>query len=342
MNKIYHNLTLDSNTKNTKYVAFDLDYTLIKPKSGRKFPIDADDWTWLYESIPDILKKLHSEGYHILIITNQSYKKVESVTTKLYSILNILDITATAFVCYEEPYRKPCRRNIIENIDPLSIKFYCGDAVGRSGDFSNTDLLFAFNLGLQIYTPEEYFINSSTQSYEIPPPLQLEHNSIDIDYIDNHVIIMCGYPASGKSSFAKSLSDKYLVISQDIYKTLSKTKKVFMENIGKRPIIIDNTSPDIKSREFYIEQARLHDISIDCVHCFTPLHVAYHLNYLRCEKSSTPKFIPKIAYFTYRKIFQPPSLDEGFSNIYNYTPNIDSSYFVNFRYPNPHSPPRYE
>lgn len=46
----------------------------------------------------------------------------------------------------------------------------------------------------------------------------------DLDYIDNPVIIMRGYPASGKSSFAKSLSDKYRVICQDIYKTLSKTK----------------------------------------------------------------------------------------------------------------------
>jgi len=164
----------------------------------------------------------------------------------------------------------------------------------------------------------------------------------DLDYIDNPVIIMRGYPASGKSSFAKSLSDKYRVICQDIYKTLSKTKKVFMDNICKRPIIIDNTSLDIKSREFYIEQTRLHNISIDCVHCFTSLHVAYHLNYLRCEKSSTPKFIPKIAYFTYRTKFQPPSLDEGFSNIYNYTPNIDSFYFLNFIYPNTFNPPRHE
>ena len=40
-----------------KIAAFDLDYTLIKPKSGKKFPIDKNDWEWMYSNVPNKLKE---------------------------------------------------------------------------------------------------------------------------------------------------------------------------------------------------------------------------------------------------------------------------------------------
>ncbi len=331
MNKLIHNP--DANLK--KYVSFDLDYTLIKTKSGRKFPVDENDWIWLYDCIPNILKKLHFEGFHIIIITNQSEKNVPSITTKVNNICKILDITITTLICYEEPYRKPCMRSILENFNPKLIKFYCGDALGRPKDFANTDLLFGFNLNIPVTSPEEFFLQEKTLPYSIPPPLTLKHNPIQLKYVENHVIIMSGYPASGKSSLAKYLADnyKYTIISQDIFKTAAKTRKAFLEALGKNPIIIDNTSPDIPSRRFYIEKAQEKHLQIDSIYCTTPINIAYHLNYIRCEQSEEPKFIPKIVYYTFRKKFQHPSTDEGFTELYQYTPNIDKIIFENFRYP---------
>ena len=331
MNKLIHNP--DANLK--KYVSFDLDSTLIKTKSERIYPIDENDWIWLYDCIPEILKKLHFEGFHIIIITNQSEKKVPVITTKLNNICKLLDITITSLICYEEPYRKPCMRSILENFNPKLIKFYCGDALGRPKDFANTDLLFGFNLNIPVTSPEEFFLQEKTLPYSIPPPLTLKHNPIQLKYVENHVIIMSGYPASGKSSFAKYLADnyKYLIISQDIFKTAAKTRKAFLQALGKNPIIIDNTSPDIHSRRFYIEKAQEKQLQIDSIYCTTPINIAYHLNYIRCEQSEQPKFISKIVYYTFRKKFQQPSTDEGFTELYQYTPNIDKTIFENFRYP---------
>ena len=45
-NTIYYFI---ENEISTKIAAFDLDYTLIKPKSNKLFPKDKDDWKFLYE-----------------------------------------------------------------------------------------------------------------------------------------------------------------------------------------------------------------------------------------------------------------------------------------------------
>lgn len=55
--------------------------------------------------------------------------------------------------------------------------FYCGDAAGRrvnwmdkkKKDFSCSDRLFAMNLELTFFTPEEYFLeNKATKLYDLP------------------------------------------------------------------------------------------------------------------------------------------------------------------------------
>ncbi len=56
-----------------KVAAFDVDSTLVQTKSGKSFPEDATDWTWLYKdgSIERTLKQLAREGYKIVLISNQ-------------------------------------------------------------------------------------------------------------------------------------------------------------------------------------------------------------------------------------------------------------------------------
>lgn len=44
----------------------------MRPKSGAKFPKSRSDWGWLFPQVPERLKKLHSEGYGVVIFTNQA------------------------------------------------------------------------------------------------------------------------------------------------------------------------------------------------------------------------------------------------------------------------------
>lgn len=56
---------------NSSMVAsFDMDFTILKPKEGRTFPKDGNDWEWLNSNVPTVLKSLHEKGYKIVVFTN--------------------------------------------------------------------------------------------------------------------------------------------------------------------------------------------------------------------------------------------------------------------------------
>ena len=54
-----------------KVAAFDLDGTLVDTKSGSKFARDADDWKFFNEHVLATIQKLHADGFHICILSNQ-------------------------------------------------------------------------------------------------------------------------------------------------------------------------------------------------------------------------------------------------------------------------------
>ena len=52
-----------------------MDWTLIKPKSNKKFPQGRSDWVWMFDSdetVPNKLKKLNESGHQIVIFSNQN------------------------------------------------------------------------------------------------------------------------------------------------------------------------------------------------------------------------------------------------------------------------------
>lgn len=61
--------------KRKRLCAFDLDHTLVKQKSGKKFPTDENDWVQLYPNIKEKLIQLSNE-YTLVIFSNQNGIKI--------------------------------------------------------------------------------------------------------------------------------------------------------------------------------------------------------------------------------------------------------------------------
>ncbi|KYR00917.1 SAP DNA-binding domain-containing protein [Tieghemostelium lacteum] len=189
---------LDEYIKSSKIAAFDMDYTVIKTKSGKIFPQHVDDWVWWHKTVPDKLVELHQQGYHVVLFTNQAFIQsgasfsvewYNQITTKIRNIANLLQIPINAFISpCEDEMRKPRRGMwdlMIEVstllIEPFDIKqcYYIGDAAGRpdhwkpgvKGDFSDSDLEFAKNIGVDFHTPEVFFLGESPYIHHHPIPM---------------------------------------------------------------------------------------------------------------------------------------------------------------------------
>lgn len=74
-----------------KAIFFDLDHTLIRPRSGDTFPRDISDWEW----IPGVLNRLYhllaKEPQPVIIVTNQGgvvagFQTKEDIEKKLRNI----------------------------------------------------------------------------------------------------------------------------------------------------------------------------------------------------------------------------------------------------------------
>lgn len=82
----------------------------------------------------------------------------------------------------------------------MNSSVYVGDAAGRpkcgtrKKDFSDTDFKFALNLGINFYTPERFFLNSTERLHrEIPlPTFSFAALSINEEPAEDLFLIKCG------------------------------------------------------------------------------------------------------------------------------------------------------
>lgn len=151
--------------------SFDMDGTLITTKSGKKFPINDNDWKLLDSSIPSKIKSLYDDNYAIAIISNQNgldqgKSDVSLFQKKIDVIIDTLGVPVD-FICSmkHDIFRKPrtgmwdllYERLWKDHIGNIHEKcYYIGDAAGRPAygtrgkDFADTDLKFARNLGIKV------------------------------------------------------------------------------------------------------------------------------------------------------------------------------------------------
>ncbi|KAJ8078404.1 DNA kinase/phosphatase Pnk1 [Marasmius tenuissimus] len=345
-----HGVNLEPPSR-SKVALFDLDGTIIKTSFGSK---DAT-WEWWRLQVPAALKKLHDDGYSVVIISNQALKavalkawkeKVPSIATSLSSLpFRILAATAKDY------YRKPMigmwtELTRIFKEDGVEIdksgSFFVGDAAGRQypngkSDFSGTDRKWASNIGLTFHTPEEYFLglpvhaNFKLEGFHVSsltelPPYTPTHTALLLDPRIPEIVLFVGFPSLGKTSFYNRYFKPadYVHINQDILGSRPKCIKAVDEALNNGlACVIDNTNRDAATRKHYVDLARKRKVPIRCFHFTGSMELAWHNNLYRAFNmppsvaSNEPKreLVPYLAYTSYKGAFQEPELSEGFSEI---------------------------
>ncbi|XP_056398657.1 bifunctional polynucleotide phosphatase/kinase [Hyla sarda] len=343
----------------SKIAGFDIDGTIITTKSGKVFPTSADDWRILYPEIPKKLKAVLADGYKVVFFTNQmgitrGKLRPEVFKAKAEAVLDQLGIPVQIFVATGlGVYRKPVTGMwdyLCEKAnDGMKVKkedcVYVGDAAGRPAnwapdrkkkDFSCSDRLFAINIGIQFYTPEEYFLGWKKAAFNLPtfdpkalnpsgplydpPSSSLVSSSVE-------VVVTVGFPAAGKSTFIKEhLAPKgYAYANRDTLGTWQKCVAACEDALKKgKSIVIDNTNPDVESRSRYISCAQKAGVPVRCFLFTAPLEIAKHNNRFREMTSKGHVSVNDMVINSYKSKFVAPSLSEGFSEILkiNFVPNF--------------------
>jgi bifunctional polynucleotide phosphatase/kinase len=312
--------------------AFDLDHTLIKPQGTRKFAKDRNDVQYLFPEVEEKLDDLRRKGYKIVIFTNQSGKKFNWDDLQYKVSKWIGEDTEIYVSTTKDRNRKPCTGMydlfVTHNGYPLTM-FYVGDAAGRNGDFSDSDLKFAHNIDVPFYTPEQFFLGESEKKLQVYNPLA---NIIPKPFTepvpDRTLLLIVGPPACGKSSLSKELQQKYggVVANNDTTGSSRKTLKLVRQAFfNQEPlIIVDNTNPSVKSREPYVSLAQDNGYTVWVIVNTLPLEACHVLNKYRSQVNRIhyTKWIPDIAYHMFRKNYRYPSETEC-DRIFEYVPTVE-------------------
>jgi bifunctional polynucleotide phosphatase/kinase len=321
------------NNKNKSLCLFDLDGTLIK------FNLNSDNYILQYDNVITKLIEINRDN-NIIIITNQKqlnnnkkYILFMNKINKLITELRKNNIFIEIYISIKnDKYRKPNIGfiDIIKTKYNKDIKYYCGDALGRENDFNDTDLKFALNLDIDIYSPEQIFLDKPIDNKIIKYPI-LNKKKYNFRYEpkQKEMIIMIGFPGSGKSTIAKMIQEYgyinnlyYNIISRDKLKTIKKciinTKDCIKNNYN---IIIDNTNPDKKSRKIFVDIGIENKYKIIYIILETSEKISKHNNYYRHIKYGK-ELIPDIVYNIFKSKYEEPNKNEKYDKIIRTGVNI--------------------
>ncbi|XP_049543987.1 uncharacterized protein F21D5.5 [Anopheles darlingi] len=350
-NKQLHIYTSAGVVASSKIAAYDMDGTLIKTKSGNVFPKSIDDWQIAFSEVPGKLKSLHKDGFKLVIFTNQAgigkgKVRIEDFRQKIEALLHKLNVPMQVFIStVSGMYRKP-RTGMWEVLcgqknDGVTVdkgrSFYVGDAAGRpevkkpikrKKDHSSADRLLALNLGISFLTPEQHFQNVPDMNWNGPEfdPKQacdaggalLSPSCAKMIGPEQEVIVMVGFPGSGKSHFARHqlAPHGYQLVNRDTLGSWQKCVASMEAALrqGKR-VVIDNTNPDVESRKRYVQAAARANIPVRCFVMDVDYRHARHNNLFRELTDRSHQAISDMVFNSYKSKFQPPALSEGYKEI---------------------------
>nr|CDS25821.1 bifunctional polynucleotide [Hymenolepis microstoma] len=342
----------DSNFKSSsKVLALDLDGTIITTASGKVFAANVNDWKLLSPKIPSILKNYIDDGFAIVIISNQgglakdSDRRIPEFKTKFNAIGAKLGIPLRAYFSIFDDYLRKPRIGMWETLesdnDGIEINrnesIYCGDAAGREArgktkkDHSHCDRLFALNVGITFRTPEELWDGNYAAYFTYPLLFDVTkfRDSFDesVDPVPSALkdlkspvlVIMVGFPASGKSTFCSQYLQNmtFQIVSRDTIKDMKKCVEKCQDLLKSGlSVVIDNTNVDIASRSPFLKVAK--NLTIPAYACVlkTSLDHARHNEIFRQITCKGHSKISSMVFNMMKNKYQAPTKEEGFTNIF--------------------------
>lgn len=301
-------------------------------QSGMTKPtFNMDQWKKNVENLVKSITK-HCDKYYVAIYVAKSNDIYRKPNIAMYNLMKDDLLDGYQF------------RNM-----RISVKsFYCGDAAGRSkasevkksiygkstkGDFSDSDYRFALNIGLKFITPDTFYIGSDKQTPTIKGfnpfdylknNLNMDRNAEDSESIfkprKKELILMVGWPASGKSNYAQNyiVSQNYCRLNLDQIKS----QKILLDKLDQllkagKSVVVDNTNLDVVTRYSYIALATKYKYKhIRAIIMTTSIDLAIHLNNVRhIYSDGTIAKIPDIVYNISKKKYIEPGIYEGFDKI---------------------------
>ena len=287
---------------------FDLDGTLVVSKSGKRWAADGDDVIFR-GPVPAVLRRYATEGWTVVIVTNQSEmsraKSEGAPLSKINAVLNALfEANAWAPWCLvacgptsETKYRKPARGLydlLLKELESPTVVevMMCGDAVGASASrpdyrWSDSDAAFAAAIGATFHTPDSIF--GST----VAAPLRGGGTEL---------VLLVGNMGSGKSTTARNLvAAGYSHCEQDVLGTARAVLRAATAGLESgKSVVVDASHSTAEHRAPYIALARKMGV---------PVRIFWHIRDGRPFNALREKPIPEVAYAVYSKRFEDPRLD---------------------------------
>lgn len=146
------------------------------------------------------------------------------------------------------------------------------------------------------------------------------------------VAIVLGYPASGKSTLAEALVKEGMArLNRDTEGGKVRSLLPKMEQLLKagKDVVLDNLFATVEERKPFIELAHKWGATTECHWMKTSIEdsqfnacqrmvdqYGHVLTPEEIKKVKSPNAFPPAVLFNYRKVFQKPSTDEGFSRIH--------------------------
>ena len=307
---------------------FDFDHTLTRPRNGKLFSKDAEDWEWTSPAIPEILRA-YCQTHRVVVFTNQTWTNPEKAEMKIRQLtesLGSLQLPLLVVAARDKERRKPSpwmwQWVTGERAWSREGSFFVGDAGGRPGEWADSDRAFAEAVGVRFLYPQEIFGGAPAAGTTQDPRAVVAAVAAAVAALPQYegpqeIILLVGFPGSGKSTVAAALAKRWSthqVVSGDALKTPAKIRTAARAILqaGGSPVI-DATNGTVERRAEMIALAREHrtDVGVRCLWVRTELEESVRRDAQRAMNTGV-KPIPRVAFYTYRKRFVPPCSAEGY------------------------------